>query len=67
MYKYEVKEFSSTYHLIDSIALLDVNITNTDRETIRIFFRTYTEPPEEDTDDSENTDDSVDSANRNML
>jgi len=73
MYKYEVKEFSSTYHLIDSIALLDVNITNTDRETIRIFFRTYTEPPEEDTDDSgdaddsENTDNSVDSANRNML
>lgn len=73
MYKYEIKEFSTTYHLIDSVALLDTNITNADRETIRIFFRTYTEPPEEDsddssddTDDSGNADDSVDSENRNM-
>lgn len=49
MYKYEITEFTSTYHLIDSISLVDAVITNADLEKIRIFFRTYTEPsaPEE--------------------
>ena len=56
MFKYEVTEFVSTYHLIDSVSLLDATITNADRETIRIFFRTYTEPPEENPDTPEEPD-----------
>lgn len=50
MYKYEITDFTSTYHLIDSVALLDVVITNADREKIRIYFRTYEEPPVEEPD-----------------
>lgn len=45
MFRYLVGELSATRHLIDSVALVDTMITNADRETIRIFFRTYTAPP----------------------
>ena len=57
MYKYEITEFTSTYHLIDSIALIDSVITNADRETIRLYFRTYTPPEEEDPDTPVESDD----------
>lgn len=40
MYRYVVTSFDATRHLIDSVALVDSVITNIDRETIRIYFRT---------------------------
>lgn len=52
MYRYEVYEFSTTYHLIDSVAMVDTCITNADRETIQIYFRTYSEPPVEEEPDA---------------
>jgi hypothetical protein len=59
MYKYEITQFTTTYHLIDSIALVDSCITNVDRETIKIFFRTYTAPTTDETGSSEDADNST--------
>lgn len=54
MYHYHITKFSFTTHLIDSAAVTDSLITNVDRETIRIFFRTA-EPSEPDNpSDNEN-------------
>lgn len=40
MYRYRVVEFESTHYMIDSIALVDSVITNVNRQTIQIYFRT---------------------------
>lgn len=40
MYHYLITSFSYTTHLIDSVAVTDSLITNIDRETIQIYFRT---------------------------
>lgn len=40
MYRYKVLEFETTHYMIDSIALLDSVITNVNRRTIQIYFRT---------------------------
>jgi hypothetical protein len=59
MYRYEITEFTTTHHLIDSIALVDSCITNVDRETIKIFFRTYTEPTTDETGSSDDVADTT--------
>ena len=40
MYFYTVTSLSSTRHLIDSVRLTDSLVTNFDKETLRIYFRT---------------------------
>lgn len=40
MYHYLITNFTFTTHLIDSVTVTDSLITNVDRETIRIYFRT---------------------------
>lgn len=40
MYCYRLRAVSHTSHLIDSVTLTDSLITNADRQTIQIFFRT---------------------------
>lgn len=47
MYHYLITGFSYTTHLIDSVAVTDSLITNIDRETIQIYFRT-SEPADDD-------------------
>ncbi len=44
MYHYLITRFSYTTHLIDSVAVTDSLITNIDRESIKIYFRTSTTP-----------------------
>lgn len=43
IYKYDVKDFNYTTHLIDSIAIPDLVFNNKDVEVIKIFFRTATQ------------------------
>ncbi|MDE6174475.1 MAG: hypothetical protein K2F88_02805, partial [Duncaniella sp.] len=51
MYHYRVTAYTYTTHLIDSVGMTDSLITNIDRETIRIFFRTAEpENPDENGD-----------------
>lgn len=45
MYHFRITRLDHTTHLIDSVGLLDSLVTNLERETIRIFFRTA-EPDE---------------------
>lgn len=40
MYHYRITSLTYTTHVLDSVAVLDSLITNLERETIRIFFRT---------------------------
>ncbi len=40
MYRYKIKRLSCTYHLVDSIELLDSMITNFDIQRLKIYFRT---------------------------
>lgn len=40
MYRYQITRMTYTTHLIDSVAITDSLITNTDVERIKIFFRT---------------------------
>lgn len=40
MYYYQVKHIAYTRHVIDSVAMPDTLVTNTDVERIRIYFRT---------------------------
>lgn len=42
MYRFEIKEFIYTKHLIDSVAIPSMQITNADSETIQIYMRTTT-------------------------
>lgn len=56
LYHYQVTEFSYTKHLIDSVAMTDSLITNVDRETIQIFFRTAEPPTTDNPDDPDNPD-----------
>ena len=51
MYHYRITDYNYTKHIIDSVGLTDRLITNIDRETIKIFFRT---DETEDTDENEN-------------
>lgn len=51
MYHYFITHFSYTTHLIDSVAVTDSLITNFDRETIQIYFRTA-EPSQPDSPDN---------------
>lgn len=43
MYEYHITRMTYTTHLIDSVAITDSLITNTDMERIKIFFRTSVE------------------------
>lgn len=45
MYRYRIQKMEYTRHLIDSVAVTDSLVTNLDRETLKIFFRTE-EPSE---------------------
>ena len=40
MYRYRVQKCQATAHLIDSVVLVDSLITNANRESLRIYFRT---------------------------
>lgn len=40
MYVYEIKDFSYTTHIVDSVAIPGMKINNIDRETIQIYLRT---------------------------
>lgn len=42
MYRYQIKEFSYTKNVLDSIVFTDSLITNTDKERIKIYFKTTT-------------------------
>ena len=42
MLTYHIRSMSHTYHLIDSVAIADSIITNTNLQRIKIFFRTNT-------------------------
>ncbi len=57
MYHYNITGLDHTNHLIDSVGVIDSIITNLERETIRIFFRT-SDP--EDTEETESTDEITD-------
>lgn len=52
MYHYLVTSYSYTTHLIDSVGMTDSLITNINRETIKIFFRTAEEEDPENPDKS---------------
>jgi len=57
LYHYHVTEFTYTKHLIDSVAMTDSLITNIERETIQIYFRTATpDDPDNPDDNPENPD-----------
>lgn len=43
MYRYNITSVAYTRHIIDSLAVIDSLITNTDIERIKIFFRTTTD------------------------
>ncbi len=43
IYKYDVLDFSYTNHLIDSIAIPNMEFDNIDVESIKIYYRTATE------------------------
>lgn len=43
MYEYDITRMTYTTHLIDSVAITDSLITNTDQERIQIYFRTSVE------------------------
>lgn len=47
MYAYRIRRVAHTFHLIDSITLTDSLITNIDRQTIQIYFRTAEEGDEQ--------------------
>ncbi|MCM1076093.1 MAG: DUF6452 family protein [Bacteroides sp.] len=47
MYHYLITSFSYTTHVIDSVAVIDSLITNVDKESIKIFFRTSEETDED--------------------
>ena len=40
MYFYEIYDCSSTTHLIDSVKLVNGDVSNVEAETVRIYFRT---------------------------
>ena len=50
MYFHTVTSVTCTTHLIDSVAIKDADVTNFDKETLRIYFRTA--EPEEDSSSS---------------
>jgi len=51
MYRYRLRRVTSTSHLIDSVAVVDSLVTNVDRTTLRIYFRTASgDNPEQTTE-----------------
>ena len=40
MYRYTITRLSYTQHLIDSVAVTDSLVTNTDIKRLKIYFRT---------------------------
>lgn len=48
MYKYDVKEFTSTYHRIDSVSLVRPMIDNLESQSIHLFFADLTPQPRPD-------------------
>lgn len=52
MYFYEIKTLQHTCHLIDSVVLVQPEVNNIDRETMRIYFRTA-EPADDGEDDND--------------
>lgn len=48
LYRYRISHMSYTRHLIDSVAIIDSLITNLDRETVKIYFRTKSSEEEEE-------------------
>lgn len=48
MYCYRINTMSVTNHLVDSVVIVDSLITNVDRVSLKIYFRTYTPPESED-------------------
>lgn len=55
MYFYEIKSLQHTYHLIDSVVVVQPEVNNIDRETLRIYFRTA-EPADDGDEDDDTTD-----------
>lgn len=47
-FRYRIKAFEYTRHMIDSIALLDTEITNIDLERLKIFFHVVDDEPAEE-------------------
>ena len=47
MYCYNIDKVSCTHNLIDSVSLTDPLVTNVDIQTIKIYFRTASEEPQE--------------------
>ncbi len=62
MYFYEIKTLHHTCHLIDSVVLVQPEVNNIDRETMRIYFRTAepVDDGEDDNDDDETGDTGAD-------
>lgn len=50
MYQYEVLSFTHTSHILDSVAVPRTMINNVDKESIRLFFRTSDNNPDENGD-----------------
>lgn len=70
MYHYRITRVAHTYVLLDSVGVSDSLITNIERETLQLFFRTAPQPtpgetPEKPGDDPENPDDNPDNPDDN--
>lgn len=47
-YRFQIQAFEYTRHLIDSISLLDTEVTNIDRERLKIYFHVSDDEPAEE-------------------
>lgn len=56
MYHYRITRVAHTYVLLDSIGVVDSLITNIERETLRLYFRTSSQPDDGDGDDNGDAD-----------
>lgn len=46
MYRYRIHTMRNTFHLLDSVVIVDSLITNADVVTLKFYFRTQNEPQE---------------------
>lgn len=46
MYRYQITSLVYTKHIVDSVGIIDSLITNIDKVSLKIFFRTYDVPEE---------------------
>ena len=58
MYHYRITRVAHTYVLLDSVGVTDSLITNVERETIRLYFRTGNPDDSDSSDNSDNSDSS---------